>query len=96
MPIYWSLKSIPELATVPRAERDRAWRRAYGKTFRHWETWVALLACGACAALGGYVGGQLGSVIIGAAVGGGIGGFLFRQIAIGVARRHYVHLLAGN
>ena len=96
MPIYWTLKSIPELAALPPTDRRRAWRRAYGKLFRRWQTWVGLIACGASASLVTYVGAQLGSVFIGGVVGGGIGGFIFSQVAFRVARRYYAHLLAGS
>ena len=96
MPIYWSLKQIPELAGLSAEERSVAWRRASMKTFRHWQTWVALVACGLCGAAGSMVGGHLGSSLLGAAVGGGIGGFLFGQVATSIARKHYRELLQGK
>ncbi len=96
MPIYWTLKSVPELSHLPRQERGRAWRRVGYKTLRHWQAWLGLIACGACAGLGGYVGGSFGHSIVGAAVGGGIGGFIFSQASIHVARLHYRDVLLGN
>ena len=93
MQIYWSLKSIPELASLPNEERGRAWRRVYGKTFRHWQTWAGLLACGICAGAGARFGGVLGSSLVGAAVGGGVGGFIFNQALIHVARCYYSDVL---
>ena len=89
MQIYWSLKSIPERASLPKEVQRRAWRRVYGKTFRHWQTWAGLFACGICAGAGARFGGVLGLSLVGAAVGGGIGGFIFSQAFIHVARRYY-------
>ena len=57
MPIYWTLKSIPELAQLSSAELDQAWLRVYRKMFRHWQTWAGLVACGALAGLGTHFGG---------------------------------------
>lgn len=94
MRIYWRLGSVPELENLPREERGRAWRRAYGKTFRHWQTWAGVIACGACAATGGAIGATFGLPMIGAGIGGGIGGFIFSQIVIHVARRYYADLLS--
>jgi hypothetical protein len=96
MPIYWTLKSVPELSTLPRQERVRAWQRASLKTLRHWQTWLGLIACGACAWLGSYVGASFGHPIVGAALGGGIGGFISSQASIHVARLHYRDVLTGN
>jgi len=84
MKIYWLLKSIPELAEMPKKERKAIWRRCCWKVFRHWQTWLALIVCGACAGLGNYIVGAA----VGGAVGGGIGGFVFAQVAIAMGRRH--------
>jgi hypothetical protein len=86
MQIYWSLKSIPELSGLPRAERGRRWRAAYRKTFRHWQTWVSLLALGLCSVLGEYLGSLTGSQFIGSVVGAGVGGLIYGQVATELAR----------
>lgn len=96
MPIYWTLKSVPEFEGMTRAERGRAWRKAYVKTLKHWPVWLALISCGALAALGAVLGRDSGLAIVGAGIGGGIGGMLFAQTAISVARTHYPHILRGN
>ena len=96
MPIYWTLKSVPELSSLPRQERGRAWRRVGFKTLHHWQTWIGLIACGACAGIGSYIGASFGHPIAGAAVGGGIGGFIFSQASIHVARLHYRDVLIGS
>ena len=97
MKIYWLLKSIPELAEMPKKERKAIWRRCCWKVFRHWQTWLALIVCGACARLGvilgqmwvgNYIVGAAVGGAVGAAVGGGIGGFVFAQVAIAMGRRH--------
>lgn len=51
MKIYWTLKSIPELQRFGWRERGRISRRAYLKTFRHWQTWAGLGIIGLCAAI---------------------------------------------
>ena len=96
MPIYWSLKSIPELSNLPSNARVRVWQRVYRKTFLHWQTWLGLIACGICAGIGSYLGGIVGSSLAGAAIGGGIGGFVFSQASIHVARRYYKDVLLQN
>lgn len=37
MKVYWSLKSIPELADLPSGERRRLWRACWGKVVWHWQ-----------------------------------------------------------
>jgi hypothetical protein len=44
MAIYWSFRSVPELARFSRAERNRLWRRCSGQVFRHWQMWIAIAA----------------------------------------------------
>jgi len=56
VPIYWSLKSIPELSQLSPVERRLAWGRVHRKTLRHWQAWAGLGACGVCGALGAGLG----------------------------------------
>lgn len=76
MPIYWSIKQIPELAHLSSAERNAAWRRVYPRTYRHWETWLGLLLCAGLTAAGSYIGKLIGThyvypaMLAGAALGG--------------------------
>jgi hypothetical protein len=91
--IYWTLKSIPELSQLSSKERRLTWRQAYPRTYRHWQTWVGLAACGACAYFGCRLGFVFGHPVLGAAIGGGIGGFIFSQASIYVARMHYKNIL---
>ena len=51
MPIYWSYKSIPELAALSDVERNDIWHTASSRAHRRWETWassvvIALFAAG--------------------------------------------------
>jgi len=96
MEIYWTLKSVPELRDTSRRERARRWQRAYHKSFRHITTWVGLLLCACSGGIGAYYGQLLGSGMLGAMLGGGIGGFIFCQVSIAVARKHYRHILLGQ
>jgi hypothetical protein len=85
MRIYWSLRSIPELAHLGNRELGELWRDARWQTFRHWQTWLGLLACGLCAGLGSSLGGP-----IGAGVGGGVGGAIAGQVLFRVAEPYLV------
>jgi hypothetical protein len=80
-PVYWTLKSIPELSGLPRRERGRAWRAVCWKAFRHWEVWVAFVSIG----VGTFLGNSL-SRPIGGVIGGAIGVFAFSQVAVHFAR----------
>ena len=96
MEIYWTLKSIPELRDSSIRERSRRWQRAYHKSFRHITTWIALLLCALGGGIGAYFGQKLGSGLLGAGLGGGAGGFIFCQVSIAVARKHYRDILLGK
>src|SRR5450432_3510311 len=53
MPLYWSLKSVPELALLPASIRSRIWRQCANEAFRDRKTWVGLaIAVGAGCAIG--------------------------------------------
>ena len=51
MKIYWSTKSIPELANLDKKQAKQVWRQSSLKALRHWQTWVGILlsACTASA-----------------------------------------------
>ncbi|WP_228939348.1 hypothetical protein [Paraburkholderia saeva] len=93
MAIFWTLNNIPELRDLPARERRKVWRRAYHRTFNHWQTSVGLLAY----ALRGGLGNRFGAVVehqfFGAMIGGGLGGFGFSQVVIYIARLHYRDVL---
>jgi hypothetical protein len=89
VPICWNIDRIPELTGLTEEERGRFWLYVVRKSFRHWQTWAGLIACGACTAWGFVVGGKLGSGLLGAVVAGGIGGLLYSQALVYVARRYY-------
>lgn len=89
--IYWTLKSIPELADLSLMERKRRWKSAYKSVFRHWQTWCGLLLVGTFAGAGSYFFGPAGAVLL-AALGGGIYG----QIVVYIVLKHYRHRLRGE
>jgi hypothetical protein len=45
MRLHVSLKSVPEIGWLPRAEQRRIWRQSLrdARVFGHWQTWVPLL-----------------------------------------------------
>lgn len=91
MKIYWTLKSIPELAGLTACERKRRWHSAYKSVFRHWQTWSGVLLLGACAGAGSYSFGLAGAVLLAA-----IGGFLYGQIVTRIVLKYYLHRLQGE
>jgi hypothetical protein len=40
--IYWSSRSIPELAGLDARQRQRAMHSVYWLTYRHWQTWAGI------------------------------------------------------
>lgn len=95
MTVFWTLKSIPELANLPARDRRVYWRRAYRRIWRHWQTWAGLLACAMCAAVGEGLGAFSAQPIVGGVIGGGVGGFVFGQTTVRVVRSHYRNVLLG-
>lgn len=95
MTIFWTLRSIPELANQPASERRVNWRRASHRSWRHWQTWAGLLVCAICAGVGAGLGAFAAHRIVGAIIGGGVGGFVFGQTIVRVARSHYRNILQG-
>ncbi|NVI09372.1 hypothetical protein FSB64_38110 [Paraburkholderia sp. JPY454] len=93
MTIFWTLRNIPELANLNARDRRAYWRRAFRRTWRHWETWAGLLGCAICAGLGSGLGALADHTVVGALIGGGVGGFVFGQATVHVARSHYKYEL---
>ena len=93
--VFWTLRSIPELANLPARERGVRWRRAYRHSWRHWQTWAGLITCAVCAALGVRFGVFAAHPIIGGLIGSSVGGFVFGQTTVRVVRFHYRDLLLG-
>ena len=96
MQIYWNLKSIPELSQLPPAERSSVWRRVSRKTFRHWQTWVGLIACLEFPVLGSHLGENFEQSLTGSMAGGAFENLLFSQTVIQVARAYYSNMLRGD
>lgn len=95
MKIYWTLKQIPELSGLSSKERGKRWRKAYKKSFRHWETWLGVICLGLCAAAGSWVGDALNMRLLGAGIGGACGGLVFSQVTLSVVLQHYRDILLG-
>lgn len=88
MKIYWGLSSIPELATLPSAERKAIWRASYRKSFSDKRVWMALAVCGLSGGLGAAIGSDSSYRLIGVVLGGAFGGLVFGQAAIIAALPH--------
>ena len=94
MKIYWSYRSIPELAELDKKQARRVWYRSYYKAlWRHWQIWVGALLGGCCAGLGVWLGiraanwpyshdSNIWLLYLGAIIGGTVGGFISLQIII--------------
>jgi Na+/H+-dicarboxylate symporter len=88
MKLYWSLKSFPELADLPKQKREEVWTNTYKK---HWFKIKILPAItfGLCAVAGvaygnthyGYFGKYCGAII-----GSGIGWCIAWQITVAIIR----------
>lgn len=90
MTIYWTLRSIPELADLPRRERGRFWRTHVLRAFKHWQPWAGLFAMWLSIAVGAMIATILSApwsaVIALAAPLGFFGGLLFSQLLITTVR----------
>jgi hypothetical protein len=88
MKIYWSYKSVPELAELDKKQVGHVWRQSLFKAMRHWQTWVGILLCGCFAGLGIWLGASITGndsdwfVYLGGGIGAGVGGFVANQIII--------------
>lgn len=86
MPIYWSLKSIPELAGLAPAERRRVWRTDCWHAYRHWQVWASLAVAGLASVAGAYLGSLAAFQNIGMVIGAAFGGFIHGQVMAEFAR----------
>jgi hypothetical protein len=89
--IYWSLKSIPELAELPAKERKELWRRCLPKGRRNWRTWVAggcfaAFIGGVSTVLARIISGSLAVAILLASLIGGIGSLISFQFQVRTVR----------
>jgi hypothetical protein len=91
MKLYWSLKSIPELADLPKEKRMEVWRACHPKDIKHWQTWISFGFLGICVFLG-MAFGKFYIRIIGQTIGGIIALWIwfiiFWQIKVSVVRPH--------
>lgn len=93
MKIYWSLKSIPELAEIPTKQRKEIWRRCLRKAHRNWWTWLGVVGPAACiggvsAVLVDIISGNHAAAILLAGLIGGIAGLISFQIQVRTVRAY--------
>jgi len=88
MRIYWTLKSIPELAELPPDQRRRRWREAYLEAFHYWPMWAATVAVALGAGLGSYLGSLAGWQLAGGVVGAAVGSFPASVVMTEMVRHH--------
>ena len=89
MQIYWSHKSIPELAGLPPDERHRVGRAGFWKAHRHWQVWVAVASFGVLIPIGADMGTLAGSQTFGSLVAAGVASFLYSQVVTDYARPYF-------
>lgn len=81
MRLYWSVKSIPELADLSDVDRERLWRRGYVHSLRSRRTKIALTV-GIALALAGLASGLAWATGLGALAGA----ILLFQVTVAEAR----------
>jgi hypothetical protein len=89
MKLYWSLKSIPELAGLSEQEQTGIWGKFRRKVWRHWQTWIATFVLCACFVLGQVVGMRFDGIhwrILCLFIGCYIGGEILNQTITSVIR----------
>jgi hypothetical protein len=87
--IYWSARSIPELADLQRQAQRSLWRRVYPVASKERRVRLALLAVALFAGLGAFLGEQFGARVIGVVVAGALGGFVYGQVLVAAARPYF-------
>jgi len=98
MKLYWSCKSIPELAGLPKQKRKEVWAACHRKILPRY-IWVACIIGAVCAPAGSIIGesyfGRIGG-IIGAGIAGGIGGLIIWEVEVAVARPYIREYLSSH
>jgi hypothetical protein len=83
MKLYFLPSSVPELAALPRKERNRVWlhaRRSAAK--KETSIWLAIAMCGILAGVGEHIGMLFAIHYIGGAIGAALGWFLVQLVLI--------------
>jgi hypothetical protein len=98
MKLYWSIKSIPELADLPKQNRKTAWKNTY---LKHWikvgllPTLIVMVCVIAGSVFAENHYGHLGGLIC-AGIAGGIGGFIGWEITANMIRPYLREYLNSN
>ena len=95
MPVYWTKKSVPELASLSKEDRERVWTATQWKAFRHWQTWLALAAIAGIFSLLPTLSGVLrdrgwstaARVLVGGSIAGVVG-LVANTVAVTMRRPH--------
>jgi hypothetical protein len=87
--VYLSMRSVPELSSVPISERGRLGQSVFRKAHLHyWQPWLAVLGIFLLVYIGSGIGGYFGNEKLGIYVGAGIGKLIYLQVGIHFARRY--------
>jgi hypothetical protein len=99
MKLYFSLKSMPELANLPEEKQKEVWQKCSGNYWHHWQTWVATLVLCACFILGENIGMRFGGIywqIICTVIGCYIGGVILNQTITSMVRTNIREYLSSH
>jgi hypothetical protein len=89
MPIHWSYKSLPELSALSAAERKDVWKKAVGRAYGRWQTWLVLpLAFIPMTLVGSWLGSTFGHDFIGMMIGVVIASEINVRIVFRIARSY--------
>jgi predicted lysophospholipase L1 biosynthesis ABC-type transport system permease subunit len=87
MPIHWSYKSLPELSTLPAAERKEVWKRAVWRAAERWQTWLVFpIAFILVVPVTCWLGLMFGDYLLGIAAGGIIASAIYGRVVFHIAR----------
>ena len=91
--IYFSFDQIPELASLPKAEREKISRAAAKAATKHWKFYLSFILAIGFVYLCAWIAGPGAGSIVGAFLAGAVGGFVNHLVVIHIARRHHAALL---
>jgi hypothetical protein len=108
MPIYWTIRSVPEVKGISREKRNSLVQACYPRVSREKPVRLATLACVACAALSTLAAADLAmamgasiysfflTLFVGALIGGAIGGLIFGVVLANQVRPFLREVLAAE
>ena len=100
MKLYWSLKSIPELADLPKKDRYEIWKACYSMVWRSWKSIILhIILIILFISVLTVIYNTFDKFIIGLLVAVSIGaicGFIEQQVAIYIIRPHIREYLSSH